>query len=76
MQYFKKRFGESERTELHVSYAEGVQDAQAALELVGTQRLDRRLALAFFGEATRLQRDILGDAAQELLNSFELEPIA
>lgn len=75
MQYFKKRFGEPERTELHVSYAEGVQDAQAALELVGTQRLDRRLALAFFGEATRLQRDILGDAAQELLSTFELAPI-
>jgi hypothetical protein len=70
MQYFRKRFAEPAGAETRVTYAEGVNDERAALDLVGTQRLDRSIARAFFGEETRLQRDILGDAAEALLRSF------
>lgn len=75
MQYFHKRFADRPDADLHVSYAEGVSDEHGALELVGTQRLDRTLARAFFGEEQRLQRDILGDAAEQQLRSFEVEQI-
>jgi hypothetical protein len=72
MQYFKKLLGEPEALEQRVTYAEGVHDERAAFDLVGTQRLDRRLARAFFGDEKRLQRDILGDAAAAELNASAL----
>lgn len=76
MQYFRKLLGEPDDHERRVTYAEGVADEQSALALVGTRRLDRALAKAFFGEERRLQRDLLGDAAQDLLQSFALDVIA
>lgn len=75
MQYFKKRFGEDEHDEDHVSYAEGVSDADEALALVGRRRLDMEVARAFFGDAKRLQRDVLGDAVHDLLAQRDLKPI-
>jgi hypothetical protein len=75
LQYFQKRLGEHAGTEDRVSYAEGVSDEQQALALVGTRRLDRAIALAFFGDPKRLQRDVLGDSAHALLSSLELPPI-
>ena len=75
MQYFRKRFAEPSGVETHVTYAEGVRDERAALALVATQRLDRSVALAFFGDEKRLQRDILGDAAERQLGSFPLTKI-
>jgi hypothetical protein len=74
MQYFQKRFGEPPGAERRVTYAEAVSTERAALELVGTQRLDRVIANAFFGDARRLQRDILGDAAAEQLHGLALGP--
>lgn len=71
MQYFLKRFDEPPDAERRVTYAEAVTSERAALELVGTQRLDRLIAQAFFGDAHRLQRDILGDAAAEQLRGWE-----
>jgi hypothetical protein len=76
MQYFQKRFGESPGEERQIAYGEGIQRAEEALVLVGKRRADRALAAAFFGDATRLQRDVLGDAAAALLGDFPLAPIA
>ena len=50
-------------------------DEASALALIGTRRLDRTVARAFFGDARRLQRDLLGDAAHELLAEASLAPI-
>jgi hypothetical protein len=75
MQYFCKRLDEPAEHEVRVTYAEGVADEQGALSLVGTQRLDRALGRAFFGNAARLQRDILGDAAKARLAAAVLRPI-
>ena len=71
MQYFQKRLGEEAGAEMRVTYAEGVTSAEEAVALVGKQRLDRAIALAVFGDANRLQRDVLGDAAKELLEGRE-----
>lgn len=75
MQYFRKRLREAAGAEDRVAYAEGVQSVQEALQLVGTRRLDRIVAVAFFGDAKRLQRDVLGDAAKARLDAMELPPI-
>lgn len=70
MQYFTKRVG-AER----VLYAEGVSDVDAAIALVGAQRLDRAMAAAFFGSPRRMERDLLGDAAKAILEKADLAPI-
>jgi hypothetical protein len=72
IQYFRKRMREPEGREQRVCYAEGVSDEAAALALVGTRRLDHAIGEAFFGDAQRLQRDVLGDAARARLADFEL----
>ncbi|MBX3229890.1 MAG: hypothetical protein KIT84_06105 [Labilithrix sp.] len=70
MQYFTRRLGAD-----RVLYAEGIDDAERAIALVAADRLDRDLARAFFGDETRLQRDLLGDAAKAVLATFDLAPI-
>ncbi|MDB4975304.1 MAG: hypothetical protein JWN48_3645 [Myxococcaceae bacterium] len=75
MQYFQQRLREPEHTEQRVTYAEGVSDEEGALALVGTRRLDRALAGAFFGDEKRLQRDILGDSAHARLQAADYGPI-
>jgi len=76
MQYFLLRLQEPEGEESRVTYAENAESVDEALALVGTQRLDRKVATAFFGDSKRLQRDVLGDAASALLKSHRFEPIA
>jgi hypothetical protein len=67
LQYFQRRFGEAPGEERRIAFAESVSDADEARELVGTRQLDRAIARAFFGNPQRLQRDVLGDAAERLL---------
>ena len=59
----------------HVTYGENVSTEQEALALVGTRRLDKYIARAFFGDEKRLQRDVLGDAATRCLDRMDLPPI-
>jgi hypothetical protein len=72
MQYFQKRFGEAAGEERRVAYAESAGSAEEARSLVGTRRLDRAIARAFFGDPKRLQRDVLGDAAKRALERAEV----
>lgn len=74
-QYFRLRLGESEANERRVLYAEGASSFEEALEVVAKKRVDRELAKAFFGDETRMQRDLLGDAAASLLQKRKLEQI-
>ncbi len=67
MQYFEKRLGKTDDRGSRVIYAEGATSVDAALGVVGKQRIDRDLARAFFGDANRMERDLLGDAAARLL---------
>ena len=75
MQYFAQRLGESPDLESRLTYAEGVDTPQAALDLLGVQRVDRAIADAFFGDPKRLQRDVLGDAAAKLLKQAKFSLI-
>jgi hypothetical protein len=71
MQYFRRRLMEPAGAEHRVLYGEAITNEDEARALVGKNRLDRRIAHAFFGEAARLQRDILGDAAAAEIERFE-----
>jgi hypothetical protein len=71
MQYFLRRLHED-----RVTYAEGVDNEQGALALVGIRRLDSTLASAFFDDPKRMQRDLLGDSAEQRLAHTTLTPIA
>jgi len=70
MQYFKRRFREEPGQDRRVTYGENIADEQEAISLVATRRLDKRIALAFFGDESRLQRDVLGDAAKRCLDEM------
>ena len=76
MQYFQARLREREGVEARVTYGEGIASEAEAVALVGTRRLDRAIATAFFGDERRLQRDVLGDAAAACLASMRLPPLA
>jgi hypothetical protein len=75
MQYFRRRLGEPEGVEERVTYGENVESEEEAIALVGTRRLDRSIAGAFFGDEKRLQRDILGDAATRVLDRMQCAPL-
>ena len=73
MQYYAARLGDAGAGRL--TYAENVSTVDAALTLVGTRRFDRRLARAFFGDARRLERDVLGDAVLHMLAEMTPQPL-
>jgi hypothetical protein len=75
VQYFEKRFGEPPGAERRVTYAEGLNDPAEALALVSKRIFDREIASAFFGDSSKLQRDVLGDAAARLLEQARFDPI-
>jgi hypothetical protein len=71
MQYFQRRFREQPGTDERVTYGENIADEEEAIALVGTRRLDRLIARAFFGDEKRLQRDVLGDAAKLCIEQMQ-----
>ena len=53
-------------------YAESVYDNQGALDLLGSHVMDRSIGEAFFSSPTRMQRDLLGDAAKKIIPTLTL----
>ncbi len=70
MQYFKRRLREEPGVDRRVTYGEHISSEEEAISLVATRRLDERIALAFFGDEARLQRDVLGDAAKRCVEQM------
>jgi len=65
MQYFEKLLGEKEG--LRLVFAEGLWDERSELQLLATHRLDASVGQGFFGDPRRLHRDLLSDAAAQVL---------
>jgi hypothetical protein len=65
-QYFLRVLGEK-REGGRVVYAESLWQEPQAMELLGTHLLDGDVGEAFFGEAMRMHRDLLADAAKRYL---------
>lgn len=73
MQYFAKLLGEP--TEGHrLIFAEGLFEEPKALDLLGTHLLDGSASTAFFGDESRLHRDLLSDGATKALESITIRP--
>src|SRR5262249_18003502 len=73
VQYFARLLGvpgEAPR----IIYAEGLGTEQRALDLLGTYLVDTRVGTAFFDDSTRMYRDLLGDAAKQILDEMFKEP--
>lgn len=62
-QYFVAALGPGS-AETRVIYAESIFDEATALGLLGVLLIDRQVGAAFYGEAGRMERDLLGDAAK------------
>ena len=66
-QYFQRllheKVGSDARFENRVIYAESIRDIPAALDLLARHIIDRQASVAFFDHSTRLQEDLLADAA-------------
>lgn len=65
--YFVRLLG-ADAAERRVIFTEGIYRPEPALELLGTILVDRSAGVAFFGDGERMERDLLGDAAQHHLN--------
>lgn len=65
-QYFSRLLGEPVEGR-RIVYAESLWDEARALDLLGTHVLDSDIGEAFFGEAMRMHRDVLSDAARDYL---------
>lgn len=63
--FFRYALGERARTQL--VFAENLFDRKAVMQLVGTIEADRGLSEFTFGEELRMERDLLGDAADAYL---------
>jgi hypothetical protein len=84
LQYFSVTLGESwegrfDQEDLQpgkrVLAAEAASDEVAAFEVLATHALDARVADRFFGDEMRMERDLLGDAAERILaDMFHKEP--
>jgi hypothetical protein len=76
MQYFQRRLPAEQGEADRVAYGESVTTEAEAVALVGTSIVDRALAEKMFGDPTRLQEDVLGDATKTQLDAMSLAPIA
>lgn len=72
VQYFARLLGETGEGR-RIVYAEGLGDEKRALSLLGTHLLDREIATAFFDDPTRMDRDLLSDAATEYLRTKKFD---
>ena len=57
-------------------YAESVYDTQGALDLLGSHVMDRSIGEAFFASPERMQRDILGDAAEKIIPTLDIPQLS
>ena len=73
VQYFARLLGEPGEGG-RVVYAEGLWDEEKALNLLGTRRLDGKLAVAVFNDPGRMFRDILADAARLAVDDILAAP--
>ena len=69
-QYFKRLLHEHEGIEGQVLYGENCRSEADALQLVATHLLDRELAEFFLDSPLDLQQDVLGDAAERVVEDI------
>jgi hypothetical protein len=71
--YFRRALGAGAEGK-RLWYAEGIFDRERGMELFGTILLDRKASVAFFGDAVRLERDMLADSAAAHIHRLFARP--
>lgn len=66
VQYFARLLGEKGEGP-RIVYAEGLGEEPRALDLLATRRVDAQIAIDFFNDDQRMNRDLLSDAARDYL---------
>ncbi len=69
VQYFARLLGERGEGQ-RIVYAEALFDETRALDLWATHRVDTEIGQAFFQDAGRMHRDLLGEAARQHLDKL------
>ena len=73
MQYFTALLGpEAAAHDRRLLFAESINQLDDALNMLGTHQLDRAISESFFGTPYRMQRDLLDDAATEIIPELDL----
>lgn len=77
MQYFSVKLGEpyegryeeeeERNSDFRLIYSESMFEEQDALRVLATHLLDADVGIYFFNDAQRMHRDLLGDAAEEII---------
>ena len=62
-QLLQEKVGPDARFENRVIYAESIREIPAALDLLARHIVDQKASVVFFDHPTRLQKDMLADAA-------------
>jgi hypothetical protein len=65
--WLREAFGDSDYVCHRLLYAEDRESVDEALELVATRLVDARIAERIFGDATRLDEDVLGQAGMSVM---------
>lgn len=68
MQYFRALLGsEASSNDRRLIFAESVEDLSGAIRTLAVHQLDKAISESFFGSPIRMQRDLLEDAAEDLI---------
>jgi hypothetical protein len=70
VQYFARLFGETTGESDRIIYAESIYEEEKAMNLLGTLRLDSKLAATMFGDRFRLWRDFLADGGRSVIDEI------
>jgi hypothetical protein len=70
VQYFSRVLG-TQGEGGRLVYAESLFEESRAVNLLGTHLLDSKIGVAFFDDAQRMHRDLLADAAAEILKQMQ-----
>tara|TARA_B100001059_G_scaffold195821_1_gene200473 strand:- start:22174 stop:23034 length:861 start_codon:yes stop_codon:yes gene_type:complete len=73
MQYFTALLGpEASSNDRRLIFAESVEDFSGAMRTLAVHQLDKAISESFFGSPSRMQRDLLEDAASDLIPKMVL----
>ena len=73
MQYFRALLGsEASSNDRRLIFAESVEDLSGAIRTLAVHQMDKAISESFFGSSIRMQRDLLEDAAEDLIPELKL----
>ena len=72
VQFWARALNASETDGQRIIYCEALSELKDCLSLASTHLMDSKVGLAFFDDKTRMHRDLLADAATDILKHMNL----